>query len=515
MSTKKCQNCTVFASISFISPYCTIRIDCTTTACVAPLLPLDKSVRSANKYNQDKHLLSNHRPVIMSRKSTVENARRFLWDEEDSAASGRTGRTSHSAGVAQSRGGFSTRDFAVDQTVNLMAMGEDPVRGAAGVAGGSGTIDVESTSSRFAGLFRATTGTEGGGGRFDEYGDAAPSADAEEYISDDKRRRIAPLWSLCANSWNSMLDCCTVTCGRVGGPGSPRLRIVLVCLLVGVCLLAGGIYAALSSHGSSNNPDYQSAIDRLVNSGIATKGILNSKSPSPQKSALEWIIKENMIGSDHEAFLDRYTLAVFYFSSRNAARGGWIKADNWMTEKGICSWYGVECLPREQEATEVNNYSPVTRTYDDNARITAIKLSDNGIEGVLPIEFGLALDNLETLDLQNNVLSHTLPSTLGRLTNLRTLLLRGNQLVGPLISQIGALNRLHQLHLANNEFEGTVPKEWAGLEELRSFSVSHNLLTGTFPDMSQMPRLMDLYLDDNDFEGSLPAYLEELTDLCT
>jgi hypothetical protein len=453
----------------------------------------------------------------MSKKNTVENARRFLWDEEDPSVSGR-GRNSHSAGATQSRGGFSTRDFAVDQSVNLMAMGEDPVRGAAGAAAGSSHVDVVSTSSRFAGLFRATTGTEGGGGRFDEYGDAAPSADSEEYISGDKRRRVAPLWSVCANAWNSTLEGCSMTCGRVGGPGSARRRLVLVCLLVGLGLLAGGLYVALGGDGDKNSPDYElrkSAIDRLVSANLATKATLHSSSPSPQKSAMEWLIMDNTIGSDHEAFLDRYTLAVFYFNSRNAAKGGWTKADNWMSQKGICSWYGIECLPREQEATEANNFSPITRTYDDNARITTIKLSDNGIEGILPIEFGLALNNLEILDLQNNILTHTIPLTLGNLKQLRVLLLRGNQLVGTLMSQLGALTQLHQLHLANNQFEGSFPKEWSGLKELRSFSVSHNLMTGTFPDMSQMSRLVNLFLDDNDFEGSLPDYLGDLTDLCT
>jgi hypothetical protein len=454
----------------------------------------------------------------MSRKSSVENARRFLWDEEDaSLTSGRSGRTSHSAGTVQSRGGFSTRDFAVDQSVNLMAMGEDPVRGAAGVAGGSGGIDVVPTSSRFAGLFRATTGTEGGVGRFDEYGDAAPSADAEEYISSDKRRRIGPLWTACANISVSLLDGCALTCGLVGGAGSNRRRILLACLLVGLSLLAGGLYVAFRGDGDQSSPDYErrkKAIEKLVNANLATKGILQSSSSSPQKSALEWILEENTIGSDSEAFLDRYTLAVFYFSSRNAGTGGWTKADNWMSEKGICSWYGIECVPRNQEATEANNFSPVTRTYDDNDRITAIKLSDNGIEGILPKEFGLALGNLETLDVQNNNLSHTLPSTLGKLSQLRVLLLRGNQMVGTLLSELGALTNLHQLHVGNNQFEGAVPKEWAGLKELRSFALSHNLLTGSFPDTSKMPRLINLYLDDNDFEGSLPPVLGELTDLC-
>ena len=458
----------------------------------------------------------------MSRKSNVENARRFLWDEEDSSmTSGRSGRTSQSAGTTQSRGGFSTRDFAVDQSVNLMAMGEDPVRGAAVGAAGGGHSGSSANSSRLAGLFRATTGTEANAGRFDEYGDAAPSADAEEYIASDKRGRIGPVWTACAAAWYSFLDACALLCGRLGGASGRKQRFVLACLLVGLGLLGGGLYVAFrgdgTESGSSNTGDERlnSVIETLVNSKMVPRAVLKSRSPSPQKSAMEWIVEENTIGSDHVAFLDRYALAVFYFSSSNSRTAGWTNADGWLTEKGICSWYGIECVPREQEATEANNFTPFTRVYDDNAPITGIKLSNNEIEGVLPQEFGLALSNLITLDLQNNHLSHSLPSTLGKLGQLRDLLVRGNQIVGTLPTELSGLSQLHQLHLADNQFEGTVPEEWAALKELRSLAVSHNLLTGSFPDTSKMTHLLNLYLDDNDFEGSLPTYLAELTDLCT
>lgn len=438
--------------------------------------------------------------------------------------SGRSGRTSQLAGTAQTRGGFSTRDFAVDQSVNLMAMGEDPVRGAAvGAAGaaGGGASGRGASTSRIAGLFRATTGIEGSAGRFDEYGDAAPSADAEEYIASDKRRRISPVWTACSEGWKSLCVVCALTCTATGGPGGPRRSMVIICLLVGLGLLGGGLYAAFSGGGkgnsSSNTSDelLSNIIEKLVSSNMATRAILESRSSSPQKSAMEWIVKDNTIGSGHEAFLDRYALAVFYYSSSNSRTGGWTNEDGWLSEKGICSWYGIECVPREQEATEDNNFSPFTRIYDDNARITGIKLNNNEIEGVLPQEFGHALANLVTLDLQNNRLSHTLPSTLGKLGQLRDLLVRGNQMVGTLPSELGGLNQLHELHLADNQFEGEVPQEWAGLKELRSFAVSRNLLVGTFPDTSKMSRLMNLFLDDNDFEGNLPTFLTELTDLRT
>jgi hypothetical protein len=194
--------------------------------------------------------------------------------------------------------------------------------------------------------------------------------------------------------------------------------------------------------------------------------------------------------------------------------GGWTNSDNWMTEKGICSWYGIECLPREQEATEENNFAPFTNTYDDNARITGILLQGNNIEGEIPSEFGHALDELLTLDLQSNQIGHVLPSSLGKLRQLRNLLLRENLLSGSLPHEYGYMTNLHQLNLAKNSFEGSVPILWSDMKELRMYSLENNLLTGTFPNIGDMKKLIGLFFDDNDFVGTIPESLTILTDLC-
>ena len=449
----------------------------------------------------------------------MDNARRFLWDEDEAVATrARTSANSSSGGNQ-----FNTRDFAVDQSVNLMAL-DDGVDVMSSRSGASNTSNTSRLSGSIAGLFRATTGTEGrsgasgGAGRFDEYGDAAPSADAEEYIS-VKQRRMTPLWSALVNACNA------VSCGGLKG-----MRLV-ICVAVGIILVAVGLILFLpgdseqsggsepSSTVNTNDPRYMNIKERIITDQITPQDVLES-SISPQQAALQWIVDEDpaKLPFDHPALMDRYSLAVFYYSSINSLKtpvaGGWTNSDGWLTEKGICAWYGIQCLPREQEATAANNFAPFSKTYDDNARITGILLPEMNIEGVIPEEWGVALDQLTILDLQDNKLSNHLPSSLGNLMKLRDLLVRGNDLVGQLPSELGALTNLHQLNLAKNEFSGNIPASWSNLKELRNFAVSHNLLTGGFPDVSKMTRMLGLFLDNNDFEGEIPTYLETFTDLC-
>ncbi|KAL3919877.1 MAG: hypothetical protein SGILL_003531 [Bacillariaceae sp.] len=445
----------------------------------------------------------------------MEDARKFLW-EDDETGGGSDGRTSI----------YGRTSIAVDQSVNLHDV-------SGGGSGGGAVSTGSRLSSTITGLFRGTAagstslsgGPRGSGSgstgasRFEDYGDAAPSADAEEYIS-DKRRRLSPVWAAFVNAANSV----KIALERFGIHGTK----LLLCLLVGFGLLGGGLYIALSSPDSSgktaaaggevvNNDSvrYNNIKKRIVEANLTPKAALEAASSSPQSLALQWIAKQDpaQVKVDHPALLDRYSLAVFYFMSQNASNEEWTQADGWLTGSGFCSWYGIECIPREQEATEENEFNPFTGTYDDNDRVTGIVLNANNIEAEIPEEWGIALDRLVTLNLKENRLSHTLPSTLGKLQNLRSLLLADNKLIGKLSSELGALSNLHQLDLSRNSFEGPLSPSWSNMKELRDLALSNNLLTGSLPEyLAEMTKLIGLFLSDNDFEGDL-SFVEKLTDL--
>lgn len=440
-------------------------------------------------------------------KKNIEDARRFLWEDDDAATA-----ASRTSSRTSGQRGFSTRDFAVDQSNNLMDMGrEDEMAAASGQRSGGGRL-----SETITGLFRAGGG---GGGRMDEFMDAAPSADSDEYIS-DKSRRLSPVWTAMVG----VMDSIGLAFGRLGLRGTK----LVMCLMVGFALVGGGLYMIISSGsdespsrgGSSSHIDtssdrYNNIKKRIVNANVTPGSLLEAKGSTPQQLALAWIVEEDpaQLGQTHPALLERYSLAVFYFASTNAESGGWTNSDGWLSEKGICAWYGIECIPREQDATQENDFKPFTSTYDDNDKVTAISLKGNEIEGEIPEEWGNALKGLITLDLQDNWLSHVIPSSLGKLVNLRDLLLRDNELSGLLPAEIGALTNMHQLNLAENYLEGPIPPSWSNLKEIRNFAVSSNLLTGSFPDFSKMTRLLRLFLDDNDFEGTIPAYFDKFPEL--
>jgi len=471
----------------------------------------------------------------------VENARRFLWDEDESVSTARSRASSSQisrGGMSGVSGGFSTRDYVVDQSVNLMDIGEEAQGGggggnsggttrlssaATGGTDGANTVSSMFSSINMSGLFRANTGVSNVG--IDEYGDAEPSADAEEYIDNDKRRRgrVSPLWATLRSK-----HCMTLLVALIG------LSLIIVTITVSFTNSnntsdeVGGDNNNNNNNNAVGNVRYVNIMTRIVDEEVTSKGVFDetskTSSSSPQQSALNWLVNDDPanLGHEHPALLDRYGLAVFYYSSSNSLQtsfkqGGWKNSTNWMTSSGICSWYGIECIPREQEATVENNYTPYTKTYDDNAMITGIKLSENNIIGYLPTEFGSgnALSELILLDIEDNELSHTLPSTIGILPKLRDLLLKGNKIVGTLPESYGNLITLHQLNLGQNQLEGSIPNSWNQLKELRYLSLSQNLLTGTdFPDLSKMTRMTGLFLEDNDLQGTLPESLGTLTDLC-
>lgn len=418
--------------------------------------------------------------------SKKDNARKFLWDDDgDSAARSRQsvpGRT------------FSTRDYAVDQSVNLMDMGDKP----ATPPSGGGVF----------GLFRGVSGAAAGPDerppRFDEYGDAAPSTESEEYIS-DKRRRNSPLWAALCNGTQKCIDSCVMCFGRLDAKGMISICLVLLGIILLIVMLTAEV---------------QPVREKEIQGAIMAAGITSKESftiingvKSPQREALHWIVHQDPAQLSHtdDAMLERYVLAVFYFGT-NGPREGWKNGDNWMTEKGYCSWYGVECLPREQEPTEENNFEPTTKKYDDNAPITGIKLADNKMEGIVPAEFA-GLESAMTLDFQMNEMSGDLPPALTNMKSLRALLLRKNNFVGTIHKDLTELVNLHELHLGENRFEGTIPTQLNNMKELRSLGLNQNMFTGTIPNLDQLTKLLRLYLDDNDLSGTIPSYFQEFKNL--
>jgi len=442
--------------------------------------------------------------------------------------------------------GFSTRDFSViDQSVNLMDMqGDRRHRGEDHTDNGGG-------GGGLTGLFRTREAdhppnlTRGfnDSSRFDyEYGDA-DATDAEEYIDPKRRRHFGTMHALCRQK-----------------------KFLLTLVMAGTAFLlvlttfhsfellkankkkkdnaeeeneVNAITNGTSlGYGATNrNPNNNVVLEQhytrkryddlkraVVDAGATPSEAFDTGTESPRQAALDWLVFEDaaFLGPDDEGLLDRYGLAVLWFSTNPGAASGsergrdaWKSAQHWMTEHGICSWGGIECLPVEQEANKLNDYEPFTTVYDGNAPVTSIVLPSNNLGGTIPGELGTAFSELLTVDLEDNNLGGTLPAILREAPRLRDLLVTRNNLGGTIPADFVTLRNLHQLGLGHNDFEGPVwHDEWSNsLTKLRYFAASHNRLTGTLPDFSKMTRMNGLYLSSNKLEGSLPASLSGMSSL--
>ena len=188
---------------------------------------------------------------------------------------------------------------------------------------------------------------------------------------------------------------------------------------------------------------------------------------------------------------DRSALVALYNSTNG---DNWTNDTNWLSDRPLNEWFGVGT--------------------DADGRVTLLQLGDNALSGTLPSSLG-NLTNLELLDLWNNQLSGELPSSLGNLTNLRLLWLGGNAFSGSFPSWLVNLTNLQQLQLAGNQFSGALPSWLGTLTNLQDLRLQNNQFSGSLPsELGNLTRLVRLYLDENKaLLDPLPSSLVKLTNL--
>ena len=153
---------------------------------------------------------------------------------------------------------------------------------------------------------------------------------------------------------------------------------------------------------------------------------------------------------------------------------------------------GVTCGTNSASA----NYRRVTDVYLQSmslqgtlpvfrhlGEMTNLNVGNNRLGGTLPSSLG-SLTKLQLLTFTNNQLIGTIPSTVGDLTQLELLSLDGNQLVGSIPSTIGNLLRLNGLNLGQNKLIGSIPSIFSGLASLRFLRFTDNQLSGTIPSLN-------------------------------
>lgn len=290
-----------------------------------------------------------------------------------------------------------------------------------------------------------------------------------------------------------------------------------------------------------NSPRFLQTIEWLSEHGISNMQLLTT-ADSPQYQAARWIadmdaMMENIPVSVHtdpdslqqhnvngttdeqheahhhhvvkEKFLQRYVLAVFFFST-----GGpnWDKALSFLSENHECAWFDAEIANDEQEFA-------VGVTCNEKLLVVDIFIPGNNLVGQIPSEIQY-LRHLELLGLRKNYVED-IPNEIVQLsTTLEYLDISKNNFKGTVPEYLGYLQELKVLGLASNAFSGSLPTQLSKLYNLVTLDLGYNeMLTGHVGTViGQMTKLEHLHLEANSFEDTMDdsffinlRHLKELT----
>lgn len=471
----------------------------------------------------------------------IESARRFLWDEDEDDA--------------YKNKGFSAPTDA-NHNVNLMA----PIN----TGQPNQNQDKASVGSRIMGSlprFSAKTGTEMdhqqavnlAPRRQNWHTDASPSTEPEEYLGEvdyNSRRNqggsfLSPIGDCCLAVFHTIVGLCALlveymvslvsSCGRCFEGYTRKQCCILLSALAGLGIFIFAIVALAkrggggggggSSKGAPNDESIQDMLrfntlrTTILDSGFTGEDHLDTTGTA-QNLALRWLTDDDpaYLQTDDDMLLQRYALATFFFSTyvrseyqdeqkdkEEKAADEWNNMDYWMTEKGICLWWGVVCPPRLHEGVEEVH-------YNENADVIHLNLTANNIRGTIPSEL-IALENLVTLDVGKNDLEGTIPMSLTKYRYLEEFYLEENNMSGTVPTELGKMTLLKDLYIGTNRFSGTIPSQLNKLKNLRGLGLDECFFTGTIPYLWDLKNLLILYLDSNELTGHLSDRIGNLREL--
>ncbi|XP_016201568.1 LRR receptor-like serine/threonine-protein kinase HSL2 [Arachis ipaensis] len=139
-------------------------------------------------------------------------------------------------------------------------------------------------------------------------------------------------------------------------------------------------------------------------------------------------------------------------------------------------------------------------------KLKNLDLSQNSLSGKIPSSIS-RLNSVKQIELFYNQLSGEVPRGIGNLTSLVRLDLSQNALTGTLPDSVAAL-RLNSLNLNDNLLSGEIPISLSSNPKLQQLKLFNNSFTGKLPeDLGRYSELEEFDVSTNDFAGELPKYL--------
>ncbi|CAK9153151.1 unnamed protein product [Ilex paraguariensis] len=144
-------------------------------------------------------------------------------------------------------------------------------------------------------------------------------------------------------------------------------------------------------------------------------------------------------------------------------------------------------------------------SFGDSRSLNVLDLSNNNLSGGIPEHLAMA-NNLFFLKLSNNCLRGRIPANFFNLSSVQWLYLDNNSFIGKIPDGLSNASWLEAVNIRNNYSSGVLPQWIGNMSSLLEISLAKNQLQGPIPvELCKLDKLQFLDLSENSLSGSLPA----------
>ncbi|CAD6248268.1 unnamed protein product [Miscanthus lutarioriparius] len=152
-------------------------------------------------------------------------------------------------------------------------------------------------------------------------------------------------------------------------------------------------------------------------------------------------------------------------------------------------WFeNLKSMKQYDNRGQIIDHTVIPRLYQDS-----ITISCKGH----PMTFERILTTLTAIDISENALEGSIPTSIGNLHSLRLLNMSHNVFTGKIPPQLGSITALESLDLSSNMLSGEIPQELTDLTFLSTLNLSNNQLDGRIPQSHQFDTFQESSFDGN------------------